>query len=185
MGTIGLIQVIDYYSKKGLVANLPAEKPPKEVTVEVQKALSWWSIRSWWHVPKSLVGVPSKFILMPTSCGFHFQFFICASAPFYHSFDKLGNCLNNFCFKWGKLFFGTNTEMIAAIHTWQNFICYLLPVGTSMHILPMTITEKIPSTAWFLLYCVQVLMCVELVLGWYVKLKWCLVVFALWGSLYP
>ncbi|RLN00578.1 adenylate kinase 4-like [Panicum miliaceum] len=32
--------VIDYYSKKGLVANLPAEKPPKEVTVEVQKALS-------------------------------------------------------------------------------------------------------------------------------------------------
>jgi hypothetical protein len=40
MGTIGLIQVIDYYSKKGLVANLPAEKPPKEVTVEVQKALS-------------------------------------------------------------------------------------------------------------------------------------------------
>ncbi|WVZ89870.1 hypothetical protein U9M48_036221 [Paspalum notatum var. saurae] len=32
--------VIDYYSKKGLVANLPAEKPPKEVTVEVKKALS-------------------------------------------------------------------------------------------------------------------------------------------------
>ncbi|CAL5097743.1 unnamed protein product [Urochloa decumbens] len=32
--------VIDYYAKKGLVANLPAEKPPKEVTVEVQKALS-------------------------------------------------------------------------------------------------------------------------------------------------
>jgi hypothetical protein len=33
-------QVIDYYSKHGLVANLHAEKPPKEVTVEVQKALS-------------------------------------------------------------------------------------------------------------------------------------------------
>ncbi|KAJ3671467.1 hypothetical protein LUZ60_007546 [Juncus effusus] len=32
--------VIDYYSKKGLVANLHAEKPPKEVTTEVQKALS-------------------------------------------------------------------------------------------------------------------------------------------------
>ncbi|KAK4781936.1 hypothetical protein SAY86_016038 [Trapa natans] len=32
--------VIDYYSKKGMVANLPAEKPPKEVTIEVQKALS-------------------------------------------------------------------------------------------------------------------------------------------------
>lgn len=43
MGAIGLIQVIDYYSKKGLVANLHAEKPPKEVTVEVQKALSWWA----------------------------------------------------------------------------------------------------------------------------------------------
>ncbi|KAJ0779924.1 putative adenylate kinase [Helianthus annuus] len=32
--------VIDYYSKKGVVAKLPAEKPPKEVTVEVQKVLS-------------------------------------------------------------------------------------------------------------------------------------------------
>ncbi|XP_078150359.1 adenylate kinase 4 [Carex rostrata] len=32
--------VIEYYSKKGLVANLHAEKPPKEVTVEVQKTLS-------------------------------------------------------------------------------------------------------------------------------------------------
>jgi adenylate kinase len=38
--TIGLSQVIDYYSKKGLVANLPAEKPPKEMTAEVLKALS-------------------------------------------------------------------------------------------------------------------------------------------------
>lgn len=37
------IQVIDYYSKKGLVANLHAEKPPKEVTTEVQKVLSSWS----------------------------------------------------------------------------------------------------------------------------------------------
>ncbi|KAK3014207.1 hypothetical protein RJ639_008952, partial [Escallonia herrerae] len=35
-----LILVIDYYSKKGVVAQLPAEKPPKEVTVEVQKVLS-------------------------------------------------------------------------------------------------------------------------------------------------
>lgn len=34
------MQVIDYYSKKSLVANLHAEKPPKEVTTEVQKALS-------------------------------------------------------------------------------------------------------------------------------------------------
>ncbi|GJN13468.1 hypothetical protein PR202_gb00177 [Eleusine coracana subsp. coracana] len=33
-------RVIDYYSKKGLVANLHAEKSPKEVTAEVQKALS-------------------------------------------------------------------------------------------------------------------------------------------------
>ncbi|KAF5730936.1 hypothetical protein HS088_TW19G00538 [Tripterygium wilfordii] len=32
--------VIDYYAKKGNVANLPAEKPPKEVTTEVQKVLS-------------------------------------------------------------------------------------------------------------------------------------------------
>ncbi|RWR72040.1 adenylate kinase 4 [Cinnamomum micranthum f. kanehirae] len=32
--------VIDYYSKKGAVAQLPADKPPKEVTVEVQKVLS-------------------------------------------------------------------------------------------------------------------------------------------------
>lgn len=34
------IQVIDYYSKKGNVANLHAEKPPKDVTAEVQKVLS-------------------------------------------------------------------------------------------------------------------------------------------------
>ncbi|XP_076889357.1 adenylate kinase 4-like [Bidens hawaiensis] len=32
--------VIEYYSKKGVVAKLPAEKLPKEVTVEVQKVLS-------------------------------------------------------------------------------------------------------------------------------------------------
>nr|CAD1833483.1 unnamed protein product [Ananas comosus var. bracteatus] len=32
--------VIDYYSKKGLVVQLHAEKPPKEVTTEVEKALS-------------------------------------------------------------------------------------------------------------------------------------------------
>ncbi|GAY51040.1 hypothetical protein CUMW_131220 [Citrus unshiu] len=32
--------VIDYYSKKGIVAQLHAEKPPQEVTSEVQKALS-------------------------------------------------------------------------------------------------------------------------------------------------
>ncbi|KAL4573855.1 hypothetical protein LXL04_020675 [Taraxacum kok-saghyz] len=32
--------VIEYYTKKGVVAMLPAEKPPKEVTVEVQKVLS-------------------------------------------------------------------------------------------------------------------------------------------------
>ncbi|PIA33683.1 hypothetical protein AQUCO_04000031v1 [Aquilegia coerulea] len=32
--------VIDYYDAKGVVAQLPAEKPPKEVTVEVQKVLS-------------------------------------------------------------------------------------------------------------------------------------------------
>lgn len=34
------MQVIDYYSKKGIVASLHAEKPPKEVTVEVEKVLS-------------------------------------------------------------------------------------------------------------------------------------------------
>lgn len=33
-------QVIDYYAKKGVLAELHAEKPPKEVTAEVQKALS-------------------------------------------------------------------------------------------------------------------------------------------------
>ncbi|KAK4410775.1 adenylate kinase [Sesamum angolense] len=32
--------VIDYYKKKGIVANLPAEKPPQEVTSEVKKVLS-------------------------------------------------------------------------------------------------------------------------------------------------
>ncbi|KAM0940027.1 putative adenylate kinase [Dioscorea sansibarensis] len=32
--------VIDYYSKKGNVVQLHAEKPPKEVTAEVQKALA-------------------------------------------------------------------------------------------------------------------------------------------------
>lgn len=32
--------VIGYYSKKGTVVNLHAEKPPKEVTTEVQKAIS-------------------------------------------------------------------------------------------------------------------------------------------------
>lgn len=34
------LQVIDYYSKKGIVASLPADKPPKEVTIEVEKVLS-------------------------------------------------------------------------------------------------------------------------------------------------
>ncbi|GJY53083.1 hypothetical protein Tco_0444747 [Tanacetum coccineum] len=34
------VEVIDYYNKKGVVAKLPAEKPPKEVTIEVQKVLS-------------------------------------------------------------------------------------------------------------------------------------------------
>lgn len=34
------MQVIEYYSKKSIVANLHAEKPPKEVTAEVQKVLS-------------------------------------------------------------------------------------------------------------------------------------------------
>ncbi|XVE92184.1 hypothetical protein REPUB_Repub01dG0075200 [Reevesia pubescens] len=32
--------VIDYYGSKGILANLHAEKPPKEVTSEVQKVLS-------------------------------------------------------------------------------------------------------------------------------------------------
>ncbi|TYH31519.1 hypothetical protein ES288_A01G179000v1 [Gossypium darwinii] len=32
--------VIHYYGSKGILANLPAEKPPKEVTSEVQKVLS-------------------------------------------------------------------------------------------------------------------------------------------------
>ncbi|PWA35705.1 adenylate kinase/UMP-CMP kinase, P-loop containing nucleoside triphosphate hydrolase [Artemisia annua] len=32
--------VIDYYNTKGVVATLPAEKPPKEVTAEMQKVLS-------------------------------------------------------------------------------------------------------------------------------------------------
>lgn len=34
------LQVIDYYAKKGVVAHLHAEKPPKEVTNEVQNVLS-------------------------------------------------------------------------------------------------------------------------------------------------
>lgn len=34
------MQVIDYYLKKGIVASLHAEKPPKEVTSEVEKVLS-------------------------------------------------------------------------------------------------------------------------------------------------
>ncbi|RWW15938.1 hypothetical protein GW17_00020199 [Ensete ventricosum] len=32
--------VIDYYNKKGVVSQLHAEKPPKEVTAEIQKSLS-------------------------------------------------------------------------------------------------------------------------------------------------
>ncbi|KAM0940622.1 putative adenylate kinase [Dioscorea sansibarensis] len=32
--------VVDYYTKKGVVAELHAEKPPKQVTAEVQKALA-------------------------------------------------------------------------------------------------------------------------------------------------
>ncbi|KAL4318130.1 hypothetical protein GQ457_18G022440 [Hibiscus cannabinus] len=32
--------VIDYYGSKGILANLPAEKPPKDVTSEVRKVLS-------------------------------------------------------------------------------------------------------------------------------------------------
>ena len=39
-GFICEMQVIDYYRQKGVVAKLPAEKPPKEVTVEVEKVLS-------------------------------------------------------------------------------------------------------------------------------------------------
>ncbi|KAK8604040.1 hypothetical protein V6N13_096503 [Hibiscus sabdariffa] len=31
--------VIDYYSKKGAVAKLNAEKPPKDVTVEIRKVI--------------------------------------------------------------------------------------------------------------------------------------------------
>ena len=38
--TLG-VQVIDYYKKKNIVAELHAEKPPQEVTAEVQKVLSW------------------------------------------------------------------------------------------------------------------------------------------------
>ncbi|PON72192.1 Adenylate kinase/UMP-CMP kinase, partial [Trema orientale] len=32
--------IIDYYSKKGIVANIHAEKPPEEVTAEILKVLS-------------------------------------------------------------------------------------------------------------------------------------------------
>eukprot|EP00252_Welwitschia_mirabilis_P023440 TRINITY_DN6616_c0_g1_i1.p1 TRINITY_DN6616_c0_g1~~TRINITY_DN6616_c0_g1_i1.p1 ORF type:complete len:247 (+),score=61.49 TRINITY_DN6616_c0_g1_i1:165-905(+) len=32
--------VIDYYQKKGIVVNVPAEKPPKDVSAEIKKALS-------------------------------------------------------------------------------------------------------------------------------------------------
>lgn len=35
-----LLQVIDYYAKKGNLANIPAEKAPEEVTKEVKKVLS-------------------------------------------------------------------------------------------------------------------------------------------------
>lgn len=34
------LQVIDYYGKKGVLAQLHAEKPPNVVTTEVQKVLS-------------------------------------------------------------------------------------------------------------------------------------------------
>lgn len=34
------LQVIDYYSKKSVVAHLHADNPPQEVTAEVQKVLS-------------------------------------------------------------------------------------------------------------------------------------------------
>lgn len=32
-------QVIEYYRKKGIVADLQAAKPPPEVTVQIEKAL--------------------------------------------------------------------------------------------------------------------------------------------------
>lgn len=34
------VQVIDYYNKKNVVANLHAEKPPDAVSAEVHKVLS-------------------------------------------------------------------------------------------------------------------------------------------------
>lgn len=41
-----IMQVINYYSTKGVVASLHAEKPPKEVTSEVKHVLSSWKISS-------------------------------------------------------------------------------------------------------------------------------------------
>ncbi|XP_038989680.1 exosome complex component RRP43 isoform X2 [Phoenix dactylifera] len=40
LANMSTIKVIDYYSKKSVVAQLHADKPPKEVTSEVQKSLS-------------------------------------------------------------------------------------------------------------------------------------------------
>jgi len=34
------LQVIDYYAKKNIIATIHAEKPPKEVTEEVKKAVA-------------------------------------------------------------------------------------------------------------------------------------------------
>lgn len=74
-----VLQVIEYYSKKGLVANLHAEKPPKEVTVEVQKTLSWGSFlnQNLQLLPKTRKLVYWLFSMINWLWGFQTHIFLC------------------------------------------------------------------------------------------------------------
>jgi hypothetical protein len=127
--------VIEYYSKRGLVVNLPAEKPPKEVTAEVLKALSWWSVHSSvsaWHRPK----IPLPQFLQNLYLGqqhgvFIFSMLFVWIHHFITALTELGNCLDNLCFEWEK-FFSNNTDMITTIHLWKIFLANLVPFLTSM-----------------------------------------------------
>ena len=77
-----------------------------------------------WHLPKSLCLGFFKIYTLANIMGFLFSVSFLCECTFYHSFDKLGNCLDNLCFEWGKLFFSNNTDMITTIHLWNFFSRY-------------------------------------------------------------
>ena len=77
-----------------------------------------------WHLPKSLCLGFFKIYTLANIMGFLFSVSFLCESTFYHSFDKLGNCLDNLCFEWGKLFFSNNTDTITTIHLWKFFSRY-------------------------------------------------------------